>query len=133
MFLTMQTGIPAGTYQARLTGVEESSGEFGDSLLWSFEIATGPYKGQKVSRYTGANPAPGNAAGHFFEAITGGTVGVDTRKFNGCHYTVQVAPTKTGKVRVEAVLASLGVKVTAEQSEVVADDEFLNELKRLKS
>ena len=51
MQLTIQNAaVPPGSYRAKYLGSEEITTSFGEALKLEFEVVSGDYSGQKISR-----------------------------------------------------------------------------------
>lgn len=102
--------LKPGVYEAVLTGVEERTGQNGDYLQWSFEIA-GTH-GQVVKRPTSTSFGPQSNARKFVEAVLGRPLEVgevieaDDLVGHACQVVIETATLPDGKQvnRVTAVL-----------------------------
>ena len=100
-------GVPAGSYQAAFKEAEAVDNDYGPGLRWVFEVASGPYAGQKTSRITAQTPTPKNACGRILAGLLGKKLTadeeIDLSNFVGNTYLIVVAETQTGMTRVETV------------------------------
>ena len=107
MKLTVKAGgIPAGSYIAKLLGVEQKQTAYGDGLLWQFEVVSGPNAGAKVSVMTGLEPTAQNKCGRILSGITGKPLSVgqdiDLATYFGKSYLIVVEKNDKGS-RITAV------------------------------
>lgn len=100
--------IPQGQYIAIFKDVQKTKHEqWGDGVMFCFEIAAGEYKGQMAMRIGKPHATKANATGKMLIGITGTqNVGrVDLRPFVGKPYNIIMEPTQGGKTRVANIWA----------------------------
>jgi hypothetical protein len=102
------SAVPAGNYKARFLGVEPSHHEeYGDGLLWRFEVISGEFANQQPTRITTDKPTLKNAAGRMIGQLTGAnlTAGakIDIGSAVGKEFLIRVEATPSGSTRVDSV------------------------------
>lgn len=98
--------LPPGQYIAAFKDVQKTKHEqWGDGVMFCFEIATGPHKGQIATRIGKPNATKQNATGKLIMGITGHhEVGrVSLKPFIGQYYNVLMETTQGGKTRIGQV------------------------------
>jgi hypothetical protein len=108
---TTSTGVPPGSYLAKLVAISQvpaDSGKgFGPGFRWEFEIATGPLTGTKTSGITsGMKPSPKNKLGRFVAGVTGKPIAdgeIDLSSCLGKVFLIVVAAPGGAATRVESV------------------------------
>lgn len=102
--------VPAGVYVTEFDGVEETTHEqYGDGLLWKFDVVKGRFKGRTVFRTTKTEPTIRNSCGKFLAALAGKApqddLAVDPGDYEGERYIVTVCESATGQgTRVDSLV-----------------------------
>lgn len=110
MAFTMKSaGVPVGQYRAKFSSWEQSvHEEYGDRVLFEFQILEGKEKDNKATRFTSAKMSPKSAlckmakglSGHAFEPGDH----FDPDDYLNKEYLIIVAETDSGATRVESVI-----------------------------
>lgn len=100
--------VPAGQYVAIFKDVQKTHhDQWGDGVMFVFEIANGEHKGQTATRIGKPKASTQNATGKMIMGITGQSYSqgqrVDLRSHVGKPYNVLVEPTQGGKTRIAQV------------------------------
>lgn len=100
--------VPQGQYIAIFKDVQKTNHEqWGDGVMFVFEIAAGEYKGQNATRIGKPQPTNKNATGKMISGITSRTFEqgqrIDLRQYIGMPYNVLMEPTQGGKTRIAQV------------------------------
>lgn len=99
--------VPAGQHIGLFKDVQKTHHqEFGDGVMFVFEIVHGPHKGQTVTRIGKPQATKSNATGKMISGITGSFQSgqrVDLKPFIGKLYNLLVEPTQGQKTRVSQV------------------------------
>jgi hypothetical protein len=107
MKLTIQAGVPEGTYTATFQGCETTTTSLGDGVRWNFSINGGPFDGQGVSSVSSNRPTMKNRAGRIVAGMTGEPLTpakqIDTATFVGKRFLVIVRRSEGGGTFVESV------------------------------
>ncbi len=102
--------VPEGQYIGIFKDVQKTHhAEFGDGVMFLFEIAHGEWKGQTTARIAKPQPSKTNATGKMIGGITSKNFNpgdrVNLRPYIGHYYHVLVEPTQGGKTRIDRVWA----------------------------
>ena len=101
--------VPQGQYIGIFKDVQKTHHEqWGDGVMFIFEIAHGEHKGQTVTRIGKPHASKGNATGKMIAGIQGSfTPGqrADLRQFVGKYYNILMEPTQGQKTRIGQVWA----------------------------
>lgn len=100
--------VPEGAYVATFKDVQKTHhAEFGDGVMFLFEVAHGEWKGQTTARICKPMPSRTNATGKMIAGITGNNwqpgEKINLRPFLNQYYNVLVEPTQGGKTRIDRV------------------------------
>lgn len=100
--------VPQGQYIALFRDVQKTSHEqWGEGVMFVFEIAAGEFKGQTATRIGKPKPSTQNATGKIISGLTGQTFKqddkIDLRSYVGKPYQILVEPTQGGKTRIAQV------------------------------
>src|SRR5688572_17370951 len=101
-FVIEDSSVPAGNYEAKFVGHENRvHPEYGDGILFLWEITDGKYKGRQAGRTTGPRPLTGNACGRMLSELSGSDlkdgVRVKPDDYVGKKYLIIVKATPNGK------------------------------------
>ncbi len=100
-------GIPLGQYIAIFREVQPTEHpQWGKGVMFVFEVATGEFKGQMVSRIGKRNPTPANSTGMMIACLTGKPISdghVSLRELIGKPYNILVEMSENNKARVAQV------------------------------
>tara|TARA_R110000796_G_C14562598_1_gene435004 strand:- start:2224 stop:2739 length:516 start_codon:yes stop_codon:yes gene_type:complete len=95
--------VPPGQYIALFKDVTKTKHEqWGEGVMFCFEVATGPYKGQIATRIGKPNATKQNATGKLIMGMTASqTLGrVNLRPLIGSPFNIFVESTQGGKTRI---------------------------------
>jgi len=99
--------VPQGQYIGIFKDVQKTHhDQWGDGVMFIFEIAVGEHKGQTVTRIGKPHASKGNATGKMIAGIQGSfTPGqkADLRPYIGMHYNILMEPTQGQKTRIAQV------------------------------
>jgi hypothetical protein len=104
--LEASSGVPAGAYGARFLGIEDvPANEYGASIRWNFEIASGQYEGRKTGCLTPPKLTAINKTGKIIGGLLGGSLPKEGEKIElsscvGKTYFVVVAKAKSSDATV---------------------------------
>lgn len=101
-------GVPAGSYRAKLVGVEQIvNDQYGPGLRFSFAVSEGPHAGLRAWRTTGCVPTPANSLGKLLSGMLGRPLALDeeldTSGLIGREYLIVIVATERG-TRVETAV-----------------------------
>jgi hypothetical protein len=111
MKLTVKAGgVPPNSYIAKFKGVEQKPGFEGKpGLLWTCEVASGPFTGSKATGFTPLEPTAANKCGRFLAGIVGKMPGlgesVDLSAYVGKPYLIVVEATDKGGSKIVSITA----------------------------
>jgi hypothetical protein len=109
MKMTIQAGVPEGTYPAIFRGCETTTTALGDGVRWNFSIKGGQFDGQGVSSVSSDRPTMKNRAGRIVAGMIGQpltpAMQIDTSDFIGRTFLVIVRRSDNGGTFVESVAA----------------------------
>jgi hypothetical protein len=111
MKLTVKPGgVPPGSYIAKFVGFEEKPGFEGKpGLLWTCEVASGPFTGSRPTGFTPLEPSAGNKCGRFLAGVLGRMPGVgETTDLTPCvgkPYLIVVEATDKGGSKIVSITA----------------------------
>lgn len=108
-FVMKSAGVPVGQYRAKFSSWEESvHEEYGDRVLFEFEIVDGKEKGNKSTRFTSAKMSPKSALCKIAKGLSGKAFepgdNFDPNDYVGREYLILVSETDSGSTRVESVI-----------------------------
>lgn len=100
--------VPQGQYIGIFKDVQKTNhDQWGEGVMFVFEIASGEHKGQTVTRIGKPKASTRNATGKMIAGITGqaprGGERVDLRQYAGKPYNILMEATDGGKTRIAQV------------------------------
>ena len=110
MAFTMKAaGVPVGQYRAKFSSWEASThAEYGERVLFEFEVLDGKEKGNKATRFCSAKMTPKSALTKLARGLAGKSFEpgdeFDPDQFVGDEYLVIVEETDSVSTRVASVL-----------------------------
>jgi hypothetical protein len=101
-------GVPQGQYIAIFKEVKRTNhAQYGEGVMFVFEICAGPYSKQTVTRVGKPQPTTENITGKIISGITGmnlqGGVRTNLRPFVGKMYNLLMENTNNNKTRIAQV------------------------------
>ena len=110
-FVMKAAGVPIGQYRARFSKWEQSVHEqYGDRLLFEFEIVDGEHAGASSSRFCSAKLTPKSALAKIASGLAGKKLepgdSFDPDTYVGRTYLIIVEETESGATRVASRLSA---------------------------